>query len=158
MSSKTCNTCNELKPSTEFYAHAETRDRLSNHCKPCARGKGKAYRVANAEKIAQAEQARNATPERLEYIRKAAAKYRKRRPDLVAQTVSKYSHANRHKRRAHLAVMRALKSGDLVRIPCWCGETRVEGHHEDYQKPLDVIWLCRKHHAELHKLKLMEVA
>ena len=23
-------------------------------------------------------------------------------------------------------------------------------HHEDYEKPLDITWLCRSHHALLH--------
>lgn len=32
-----------------------------------------------------------------------------------------------------------------------CGTSeKVDAHHEDYMKPLDVIWLCRKHHHEHH--------
>lgn len=29
----------------------------------------------------------------------------------------------------------------------------VQCHHKDYSKPLDVIWLCLKHHRELHNQK-----
>ena len=32
-----------------------------------------------------------------------------------------------------------------------CGEVKVEAHHEDYSKPFDVVWLCRKHHVEYHE-------
>lgn len=28
--------------------------------------------------------------------------------------------------------------------------TRVAGHHKDYSKPLEVNWLCPKHHGLLH--------
>lgn len=46
-----------------------------------------------------------------------------------------------------------IKNGILIREGCKvCGTTEtVEAHHEDYGKPLDVIWLCRNHHREHHK-------
>lgn len=38
------------------------------------------------------------------------------------------------------------------RPPCEvCGATRAEAHHEDYDRPLDVRWLCHRHHMELHR-------
>lgn len=30
-------------------------------------------------------------------------------------------------------------------------DKQVEAHHKDYRNPLDVVWLCRKHHIKLHK-------
>ena len=53
---------------------------------------------------------------------------------------------------AHRLLNNAVRSGKLKRMPCVvCGKEKVEGHHEDYSKPLDVIWLCKKHHLEAHK-------
>ena len=43
-----------------------------------------------------------------------------------------------------------VKRGVIRRTPCiYCGEKKVEGHHEDYSKPLEVYWVCRPHHVEL---------
>jgi hypothetical protein len=40
----------------------------------------------------------------------------------------------------------------LSRNPCSiCGAERAEAHHPDYSKPLDVIWLCKTHHAQAHR-------
>lgn len=52
---------------------------------------------------------------------------------------------------ARSAVSNALKYGRLKKVACFCGEEKVEAHHENYSKPLDVIWVCRKHHVELDK-------
>lgn len=45
-----------------------------------------------------------------------------------------------------------LKRGNLIRTPCeHCGEVKSQMHHPDYDKPLEIIWLCRQCHMELHK-------
>ena len=56
--------------------------------------------------------------------------------------------------KAHQAVQTALRNGGLTRLPCEaCGATeRIHAHHDDYSKPLDVIWLCHAHHMERHAM------
>lgn len=55
-------------------------------------------------------------------------------------------------RKAYIKVRNAIKSGVLIRLPCKvCGDKKSHAHHEDYAKPLDVIWLCPKHHKEEHQ-------
>ena len=52
---------------------------------------------------------------------------------------------------AREAVGNALKYGKLIRQPCeTCGAAKVHAHHADYERPLDVQWLCPKHHMQLH--------
>lgn len=46
----------------------------------------------------------------------------------------------------------SFKRGKLIRKPCEkCGSENSEMHHEDYDKPLDVQWLCRPCHLDLHQ-------
>lgn len=53
---------------------------------------------------------------------------------------------------AHRLVAKAIKDGELVKQPCEvCGQVRVEAHHEDYDKPLEVKWFCVKHHRRVHR-------
>jgi hypothetical protein len=59
---------------------------------------------------------------------------------------------DRLKIRARSAVGWAIRSGRLDRGPCQvCGTERTEAHHDDYARPLDVTWLCRPHHLDLHR-------
>lgn len=46
-------------------------------------------------------------------------------------------------------VQMALSNGTLKRGYCHCGKLG-EAHHKDYSKPLEVEWLCRTHHNEIH--------
>jgi len=60
------------------------------------------------------------------------------------------------KKRAHNAVRYALKTGKLVKpVKCeWCGrEDVLEAHHEDYEKKLEVAFLCKICHCGLRRLE-----
>jgi hypothetical protein len=51
--------------------------------------------------------------------------------------------------------MIAKENGSLVPQPCEvCGNQNSEAHHADYDKPLEVRWLCQEHHQRLHHGKL----
>jgi hypothetical protein len=49
-------------------------------------------------------------------------------------------------------VTAAVSRGDLKKLPCEvCGsEVDIEAHHEDYERPLDVRWLCKADHERAH--------
>lgn len=51
------------------------------------------------------------------------------------------------------AILRVyVRRGKVVRSPCArCGNPRVEAHHKDYSRPLDVVWLCRECHLKEHR-------
>ena len=71
-----------------------------------------------------------------------------------AAAVRKWKDRNPDKRRAHRVVQRALKNSLISRKPCHvCGTKRAQAHHEDYSFPLDIEWLCAKHHKARHKRK-----
>jgi hypothetical protein len=79
-------------------------------------------------------------------------KWRKENPELFRSYVRKWQINNRNKTNAHAKIHRAIESGKLIRNECCekCNKKcKPEAHHEDYSKPFDVIWLCRKCHAEL---------
>ncbi len=53
---------------------------------------------------------------------------------------------------AHQALRSAINRGLIEREPCEvCGACPADGHHDDYDKPMVVRWLCRKHHRQHHR-------
>jgi hypothetical protein len=45
-----------------------------------------------------------------------------------------------------------LKRGIIKKKDCECGSSKSQMHHPDYDKPLEVIWMCRACHLKHHKL------
>lgn len=46
----------------------------------------------------------------------------------------------------------AVKNGEIKKTPCeMCGNEKVEGHHDDYNYPKQVRWLCTKCHKKWHR-------
>lgn len=67
---------------------------------------------------------------------------------------TKYNWNKKHplEESCHRKIRKALKSGILKKGLCKvCGILeQIRAHHENYKKPLKVIWFCEKHHRELH--------
>jgi ribosomal protein S27AE len=58
----------------------------------------------------------------------------------------------RKKKSVRRSVQYAIATGRLVKGVCEvCGSTNVQAHHDDYNKRLEVRWLCRKHHALIRR-------
>ena len=52
--------------------------------------------------------------------------------------------------RAYLKVY--LRRGRLKRLPCQeCQGVPAQGHHPNYDRPLEVVWLCRECHLKEHR-------
>lgn len=62
---------------------------------------------------------------------------------------------NKLKRDVRFILNNNIKSGKIVR-PLICSKckkiskSKIEGHHRDYNKPLDVVWLCKSCHVKEH--------
>lgn len=145
MLTKRCFKCGETKMRGEFYAHRQMSDGLLGKCKDCTKADAKARRLvvlSTPEGLAK---------ERERCRRKAHRQaHRSRSREVIQRARIKAVLAGKEKARSVLR--RAVDSGRLVRLPCVvCGNPRSHGHHEDYSKPLEVVWLCAKHHGELHR-------
>lgn len=70
----------------------------------------------------------------------------------AAERVRAYIARHPERRAAWLAVDRALRNGQLIKPSrCACGRNaRVNAHHDDYARPLDVLWLCGVCHKARH--------
>lgn len=130
MTTKTCKTCGEEKPLSAFYKHPQMADGHLNSCKACRRAYALRHQRENREAYNARHKAwRDANPDRKRYSQPA------------------------HVRAAHSLLAYALRKGEIER-PDTCSECgkacTPDGHHEDYTKPLDVVWLCRTCHRKRH--------
>lgn len=91
-------------------------------------------------------------PERVKSARRAANSPTGLR--LRAEWAANSKKSEPEKWKARNAVNNALRSGKIERKPCYfCGsDERLQAHHEDYSRPLDVIWLCASCHGKLHAI------
>lgn len=134
---KTCFKCGVTRPLSEFYKHPQMADGHVNKCKECNKQDVRQNYIDNHDRITTYERRRSKFPHRRELNTLLTQKSRKRFP-------KKYQ--------AHCAVNNAIRDGRLQRQSCErCGSLRTHGHHEDYSKPLEVMWLCPTHHKERHK-------
>ncbi len=139
MGTKTCKTCGEEKSLDDFYGRL-------NNCKECHRTYMRKRRAVNPE------QAREYDRRKAPQWRERKREYQRQHPDQVRGVQRRWAAKNRHKTRAYWQFHKALKDGRIEKQPCEvCGEADVHGHHDDYDKPLEVRWLCPVHHGETRR-------
>jgi hypothetical protein len=126
---KICKVCRLTKPLSEFPHFNRSKDGFHSRCKRC-----------NVELV---------------------TRWRKENPEKTAALMKRVM-ANRRSRNlkqdeAHRQVDAALYAGKLVK-PDTCQRchqqfplARIHAHHHDYDKPLEVEWLCHPCHIEQHK-------
>lgn len=77
------------------------------------------------------------------------------RPEVRARDARRLALQRKHepkKYAAWLAVGAAVLAGRLDPKPCEaCGKIEADAHHADYNKPLEVRWLCRGCHMREHR-------
>jgi ribosomal protein S27AE len=133
---KACFKCHAVKPLIDFYKNSGMPDGHVNKCKECNKKDVLEYRQSNIEKVREYDRQRGKLPSR---IKKSI------------EITKAWRAADKRRMAAHNAVARALKKGLLVPQPCSkCSSEVTVAHHEDYDKPLDVVWLCQACHKKRH--------
>ena len=127
----TCLDCKEQKEVSGFYIDRATSTGRMRRCIPCykARRKDWVNPIVEARRVARFNKKNN----------------------YQLQAISRLKFPEKYQ--ARQAVQNAVRLGKLNKPKnCLdCGlEKRLSGHHEDYSKQLEVVWLCAKCHEQRH--------
>lgn len=113
--------------------------------------RSKLYREKNKSKISKREAIKRLSdPDRFVKNKEKHYQWAKNNRNRLNQYQKDWYQKNKEKRKAHVVLFRAIKKGKIMR-PEACIECKKickpDGHHEDYNKPLDVVWICRACHS-----------
>ena len=121
---KKCGACGVFREKSLFHRDKSRKDGLFRICKECSR-------------------------------MRAPRVWKKRPAEARRHNVKEYEEKNKNKVLAWKKLNQAIRTGSVVRWPVCalpeCDSTRVQAHHADYSRPLDVIWLCQPHHKQIHR-------
>jgi hypothetical protein len=132
---KYCSKCKTEKEENEFYKDKRAKDKLYTYCKDCHLKINKKYLKKYSAKYQKEYRENNK-----EYFKLYHRNYRKNSKENIKRGLCRH-------RSYHL-----VEDGKIQKKPCEiCGNKKVQIHHNDYNNPFDFIFLCRKHHFELHK-------
>lgn len=159
-----CNLCKKDKEE-DLFEFRKDRGSYRKTCKECRNERERSKYPLKAKELSEKRKvvrAKNLD----ECNEKARIRYWAKRDDLLQKAKKRPSYRNRssdsfkkwrtknkHKCAAQQAVTRAIKNGKLIRPEKCCICARIEklnAHHSDYSKPIDVIWVCVPCHRKLH--------
>jgi hypothetical protein len=142
-----CQKCQTEKPDTEFYKSSRTE------CKECTKARVK-KRAQENPTVQVYDRERAKLPHRRANAKRVQQRWLKE----FGFEKTRTARANSPEAyKARTAVSNALRGGKyrtpkIFKGPCVvCGTTeKITAHHDDYSRPLDVVWVCAQHHADLH--------
>lgn len=145
---KMCSKCRQVKQPKDFLRSKWATSGWQSWCRACKNAGSRGYQHSH-----------KGNEVRLKYNQTSTCKFNVRKyrqspkgRTAVAKALRKYRSTYPDRIKAHTEVRNAIVAGIIVRQPCEvCGSTEnIHGHHDDYSKPLEVRWLCPKHHREHH--------
>ena len=122
-------------------------------CKKCYKEKVRLHREEKRDYYIEYDKNRANQPHRV----KAREDYAKTEKGIIAGNKAKknWCEHNLIKRSASFMVNNAVRDGKIIKPTkcesCANQHVRLEGHHDDYSKPLEVRWLCPRCHTAWHK-------
>lgn len=129
---KLCPRCHTRKPLDAFNRKRASKDGRQDSCRTCKNKLRREHHFLYPEKTRENN---------------------RRQKKIIQEEVKKFYQKHPERKKAYSCLRRALKKGLLKKRPCEvpdCGLEKVHAHHQDYSKPLEVIWLCPRHHKWLH--------
>lgn len=137
---KKCIQCQEIKPLEVFKWDGRIKGKKGSICRKCDNERSRTYYLNNIEKVRK---------------RKREASRKKTKKQLYERYL-RVKAKDPEKYKARYTLRNAVKWGKVIKQPCQvCGNVKSQGHHEDYSKPLEVIWLCKEHHDDKHNRNLL---
>lgn len=141
-----CRCCGEEKNLQDFYKSPCHKTGIATLCKRCSKAKSAIYKALS-------RRARGAKQRGVKPVTSSSYLASESRRE---QERKRYHQKHPHRVASEL-VRNAVKSGKLKKPKSCqkCGATGIiHGHHTDYDKPLEVVWLCNTcHNIEHGKLK-----
>jgi len=141
---KKCRLCNVYKDPSEYYPN-------ESRCKSCACAMVRANRLKNRDYYIAFDRGRNMKPHRVAarraYIQTDSGKASRSRASI------KYRENYPNAYKSKVTCGNAIRDKRLLKIAnCeTCGDPSKEAHHDDYNYPLQVRWLCIPCHKEWHR-------
>lgn len=174
MADRTCTKCAVAKPVSCFLKDKRLKSGLWSICKECnyARIRERAKLLLSTEQTSTGEQSchvcHTVKPRDAFYKDASRSSGRSSRckdcqnkrdwSDSRERYLAEYA----YRAKASLMLRTAVKRKEIEKWPTCampdCGNTNVQGHHPDYSRPLDVVWLCTTHHAQLHREAILAAA
>lgn len=146
---KPCFKCGEIKPLDEFYKHPQMADGRLNKCKDCTK-----VDVSNRIELLKDDpywMAKERERCRLKIHRYRADGREKKtryRPAVIIENKARELARSKAAYAQRIGVLKKPERCSDCDIPT----SRLQKHHDDYGRPLDVKWLCLKCHGITHRL------